>query len=163
MKSLFHQFDEPFPLKKFSRLDFSLTQFSWIFKPESGDMVWIPDHLQPNPPIEDPPPPPSNLEARKSTRHRYGRPIEAYPLRPEPSDNPYRVVARDISRSGLCLETSEPFPVGHIFLLKLKVSGKKVVHAPAQVIWAQKKASGLEFLTTEGLEDFFDALVEPTN
>jgi len=72
-------------------------------------------------------------------------------------------VARDISRSGLCVETSEPFPVGHIFLLKLKVSGEKVVHAPAQVVWAQKKTSGLEFLTTEGLEDFFDALAEPAH
>ena len=156
MNVLFHPFDDPFPLKKIPWPGFALPQLTWIYKPESGTMVWIPDHLQ-SPPNE-PAPQPANRDSRKSQRHRYGRVIEAYPLRPKTSDNAYHLTAQDISRDGLCLKTPEPFSVGQIFLLGFKVAAKKTVHAPARVVWSQKKTSGLEFLSTDGLEEFLDAL-----
>jgi hypothetical protein len=158
MRILPYQLAGSFSLDKFALPGFVLPHFAWIFKPETGDMVWIPDHLSQKPGIEDPPPPPSNLESRKAKRLNYGKKVEAYPIRPEPSDNAYHLVVQDISQDGVCLKTNEPFAVGQILMLQFKVPGQKVVLAPARVVWAQKKASGLEFLTTDGLEELLATL-----
>ena len=137
----------------------SLSSFAWIFKPESGAMVWIPDHLVKVAPSEIPPAEPPltpRQDPRKAKRLPFKKAVEAYPLRPKTSTNAYHLMVRDISRDGLCLETGKPLSVGHIFLLQFNISKEKVAHAPARVIWSQKKFSGMEFLSTDDLEEFFE-------
>jgi PilZ domain len=154
MKSLSPHFNDFFAGQKNT-----LSSFAWIFKPESGAMVWIPDHLVKVAPSETPPAPPPHIpgqDTRKTKRLPFKKAVEAYPLRPKTSNSAYHLMVRDISRDGLCLETGQPFSVGHIFLLEFKVSKEKVAHAPARVIWSQKKFSGMEFLSTDDLEEFFE-------
>jgi hypothetical protein len=98
-----------------------------------------------------------NSENRETPRIQIQRKVKALPLRPNGSHQPFWGGVRNISKKGVCIETTETLTTSHVILLYFKASGSKRYHAPAKVVWSKDKVSGLEFLDPVGIEVFLES------
>ena len=92
-------------------------------------------------------------DKRQTQRVGFTSDVSAFPVVPSKSGNIFEVYpqqhmysAVDISRGGIRLSTSTPFPQDTILKLKVEILKKHPLDIFARVVWSNNRHTGLKFI-----------------